>query len=359
MHLPDGYLSPATCAATYAAVTPFWYLALRKIESRLHTRMVPMLAVFSAFSFVIMMFNLPLPGGTTGHAAGLAIAAIVLGPWGGMLAISIALAIQAFFFGDGGISTLGANCFNMAFIGVGVAYLIYRALSGNAALDSPRRVAAAAVAGYVAINLAALAAAIELGVQPMWFHTEAGVPLYAPYALDISIPAMMIGHLAVAGVAEAVISGGILSWLQRAEPELLRTTAALATAKIRAGSGYSWFPLRKLLALLGVLMVLAPLGQLASGAAWGEWNVEHFADQHKREEIAAASGGRALPADTPAGLKQLSSLWNSPIPDYAIPFLPRSVGYAFSALLGGGLTILISLALGWLFARSRRQPMRG
>ena len=70
MHIPDGYLSPATCAATYAITLPFWYLALARVKRLLHTRMVPLLAVFSAFSFVIMMFNLPLPGGTTGHAAG-------------------------------------------------------------------------------------------------------------------------------------------------------------------------------------------------------------------------------------------------------------------------------------------------
>ena len=359
MHIPDGYLSPATCAVTYAAVMSFWYLALRKMESRLHTRTVPLLAVFSAFSFVVMMFNLPLPGGTTGHAAGLAVAAVVLGFWGGMLAISIALAIQALFFGDGGISSLGANSLNMGVIGVGVAYLLYRVISGNAAIDSPRRVAAAVVAGYVAINVAALATAIEFGLQPMWFHTEAGVPLYAPYPLNISIPAMMIGHLGVAGVAEAIISGGLLSWLQRAEPDLLRATAPVAYAKAGAGSGYNWLPLRKLFALLGALMVLAPLGQLASGTAWGEWGIEDFADPHKREEIVAASGNRELPAAAPEGLERLSSLWNSPIPDYAIPFLPRSVGHAFSALLGGGLTILISLALGWVFDRSRRQPLRG
>jgi cobalt/nickel transport system permease protein len=359
MHIPDGYLSPATCAVAYAAVMPFWYVAMRKVESQLHTRMVPLLAVFSAFSFVVMMFNLPLPGGTTGHAVGLAIAAVVLGPWGGMLAISIALAIQAFFFGDGGISTLGANCLNMGCIGVGVAYLIYRALSGNVAIDSPRRVVAATVAGYVAINVAALATAIEFGVQPMWFHTEAGVPLYAPYPLEIAIPAMMIGHLGVAGIAEGIVSGGLLSWLQRAEPDLLRATAFAASAEASVDGDPGWFSIRKLLGLLGVLMVLAPLGQLASGTAWGEWSSEDFADPHKREEIVAASGSRALPSDTPEGLKQLSSLWNSPIPDYEVPFLPRSVGYAFSAMLGGGLTILIWLTVGWAFGSLRRQPSRG
>ncbi len=119
--------------------------------------MIPLLSVFAAFSFVIMMFNLPLPGGTTGHAVGVAIAAIVLGPWASILAISIALAIQALFFGDGGITTLGANCFNMAIVGSLVAYAIYRTVAaGRAALTSQRRVVAAAVAGYLAINAAAL-----------------------------------------------------------------------------------------------------------------------------------------------------------------------------------------------------------
>ncbi len=92
--------------------------------------MVPLVSVFAAFSFVVMMFNLPLPGGTTGHALGVTIAAIVLGPSGSILALSLALTIQALFFGDGGILTLGANCFNMAIVGSLVAYGAYRLLRG-------------------------------------------------------------------------------------------------------------------------------------------------------------------------------------------------------------------------------------
>ena len=98
--------------------------------------MVPLLSVFAAFSFIVMMFNLPLPGGTTGHAVGMGIAAIVLGPWGSIFAISIALTIQAVFFGDGGITALGANCFNMAIAGSLIAYGIYRLISGRAAIES-------------------------------------------------------------------------------------------------------------------------------------------------------------------------------------------------------------------------------
>src|SRR3954451_22305848 len=95
MHIPDGFLSPATCATMYGAALPFWYVALRKMQRRLNARLVPQISVFAAFSFVIMMFNLPLPGGTSGHALGVGIATVVLGPWGSILALSVALLIRS------------------------------------------------------------------------------------------------------------------------------------------------------------------------------------------------------------------------------------------------------------------------
>src|SRR5918911_1324208 len=158
MHIPDGYLSPSTCAALYAASAPFWYIALQRVKRLLNSRLVPLISLFAAFSFVIMMFNLPLPGGTTGHAVGMGVAAVVLGPWGAMLAVSVALLIQALFFGDGGVTAFGANCFNMAIVGSLAAYWVYRAIAGRSAIASTRRVIAAAIAGYVAINIAALLA---------------------------------------------------------------------------------------------------------------------------------------------------------------------------------------------------------
>src|SRR5450432_4616845 len=228
MHIPDGYLSPATCIALYAGSAPFWYTALQRMKRALSTQVIPLLSVFAAFSFIIMMFNLPLPGGTTGHAVGVGIAAVALGPWGAVLAISIALAIQAVLFGDGGITAIGANCFNMAVVGSLVAYAAYRAISGRAPIESPRRVIAAAFAGYLSINVAALFAAIEFGIQPLLYHDASGAPLYAPYPLHIAIPAMMIGHLTIAGLAEMVVSGGVVAYLQRAEPSLLKATAPRA-----------------------------------------------------------------------------------------------------------------------------------
>src|ERR1700683_5547762 len=147
MHIPDGYLSPSTCAAFYAGSAPFWYVALERVKKALHTKLVPLISLFSAFCFLIMMFNLPLPGGTTGHAIGIGLATVVLGPWAAMLSVSMALIIQALFFGDGGITAIGANCFNMAIVGSLVAYGCYRVIAGQAAIESSRRVVAAAIAG--------------------------------------------------------------------------------------------------------------------------------------------------------------------------------------------------------------------
>src|SRR5580692_8933381 len=273
MHIPDGYLSPSSCAALYAGSAPFWYVALGRVKKALHTRLVPLISLFSAFCFLIMMFNLPLPGGTTGHAVGIGLAAVVLGPWAAMLAVSVALVIQALFFGDGGITAIGANCFNMAIAGSLVAYGVYRLIAGTAPIESPRRVVAAAIAGYTAINASALLAAIEFGIQPALFHDASGTPLYAPYPLHIAIPAMMIGHLTFAGLAEMIVSGGVVAYLQRAEPALLKTTAPGASI---SGGAVGWRSLRPLWIALAVLLIFTPLGILAAGAAWGEWVPEDF-----------------------------------------------------------------------------------
>jgi len=120
---------------------------------------------------------------------GVAIAAIVAGDLGNpILAISVALTIQAIFFGDGGITGWAPNCFNMAIVGSLVAYAMYRLIAGRAPIESPRRVVAAAIAGYTAINASALLAALEFGIQPMLFHDASGAPLYAPYPCTSRCP---------------------------------------------------------------------------------------------------------------------------------------------------------------------------
>ncbi len=356
MHIPDGYLSPSTCAVLYAAAIAGWYSSLKRLKRMLLSRVIPLISVFAAFSFVVMMFNLPLPGGTTGHALGVTISVIVLGPTGAILAISIALAIQALFFGDGGISTLGANCFNMAIVASLVAYASYRLIAAGAAITSKRRVVAAAIAGYLAVNAAALIAAIEFGIQPALFHDARGMPLYAPYPLSIAVPAMMIGHLTLAGVAEAAISAGLVAYLQAADPGLLRNTAGLppSTEAASAMSPAPTMSLRRLWVAVALLMVLTPLGILAAGKAWGEWSPSELAAQSARQS-ASAAGNSIRPSAPPAGMQQLAKLWTAPFPAYAPAFVKSArFGYLLSAMFAVGLLLLVSLvAQHW--AQRRRE----
>ena len=346
MHIPDGYLSPATCAALYAGSAPFWYVALQRVKKALHTRLVPLLSLVAAFSFVVMMFNLPLPGGTTGHAVGVGLAAVLLGPWASMLAVSMALIIQAIFFGDGGITAIGANCFNMAVVGSLVAYGVYRVVSGRVPIGATRRVFAAGLAGYAAINVSALCAAIEFGIQPMFFRDASGAPLYCPYPLGIAIPAMMIGHLTVAGLAELIVSAGVVAFLQRSDPSLLKDAAGKIVAEgDSAGSGMR--TLRPLWTGLALLMVLTPLGILAAGSAWGEWMASDFSDPAVRRQIASASLNQAPPATAPGGIERLAVLWTAPFARYAPPYIRSAAfGYFLSAMFGVGITVLLSLAVG-------------
>ena len=344
MHIPDGYLSPSTCACLYGGCAPFWYASFKRVRMVMQSRTIPLLSLFAAFSFVLMMFNLPLPGGTTGHAVGVGIAAIVLGPAASTIAISLALLVQALLFGDGGITTYGANCLNMAIVGSFVSFAVYRCVAWRSDVLSKRRMVAAGLAGYVAINASAICAAVEFGIQPFLFHDRSGVPLYAPYPLHIALPAMMIGHLTIAGLAEFAVTAGLVRYLQHSDPSLL--------AAKREGTKRS---LRGLWAALVTLLVLSPFGIIAVGSAWGEWSAADFENASARREIAAASQNSSLPANVPAGLRKWAETWGAPIPDYAPAFIrSRSAGYTFSAVVGAGLIVAITMAIGQFLPRRRR-----
>lgn len=313
MHIPENYLSPSTCGVLAVAMAPIWYLSVQKVKEKMPAEKLPLLGIAAAFSFVAMMFNIPLPGGTTGHAVGGTLAAIMLGPWGACLAISTTLLVQALFFGDGGILALGANCFNMAFVLPMIGYGIYRILRKHLA-DS----LAAAVGGYVGINAAALAAAVEFGLQPLLFTNELGQALYCPYPLSISIPAMMAGHLTFFGLAEAIFTGGLVLYMSKAK----------AGQQIGTNTGKS--PISALYAILIAMIVLCPLGLLAEGTAWGEWAPEEIAE--------LTETGTAL-GYTPQGLLEGFNL-EVFFPDYAISGLPDIFGYVLSAIMGTAMVIL-------------------
>ena len=230
MHITDGYLGPPTYVAAYAACAPLWAIAARMVRETLDARRAPLLAISAAFSFLVMMFNVPLPGGSTGHAVGGVLIAIAVGPWGAMLSISIALVIQALLFGDGGVTAIGANCFNIAFVMPFSGYGTYRLLS--ALLSSDRgRALAAGIAGWVGLNAAALTTAVMFGIQPLLHTAPDGRALYSPYPLSVAVHAMMLQHMTVFGGIEALITGAVVSSLQRSKTAWILGKAGSGTSR--------------------------------------------------------------------------------------------------------------------------------
>ncbi|MGH3796727.1 MAG: cobalt transporter CbiM [Pseudonocardiaceae bacterium] len=346
MHIPDGYLSPQTCAAGLVVAVPVLAVASTKVRDRVKTRNVPTLAVLAAVCFLVMMFNVPIPDGTTAHAVGGALVAILLGPWAAVIAVSVALAFQALLFGDGGVLSFGVNVFNMAIVLPFVSYGLYRLISGRTVLTSRRRVAAAFVGGYIGLNTAALCCGIELGIQPDLFHDAAGAPLYSPYHLSQAVPAMLLAHLAVAGIAEGIITAAVVAYLQRANLPLLRVNhlGIPVTAEEAARESTRRRRLRPAVVAGGVmalLVVLTPLGLLAPGGAFGEDSPQDL-DLHK------------LGLSTvPEGLNKYNGLWHNAIfsgYDFTGDSHP-TLGYLISAVVGILVVGAVVLLIGKLIAQ--------
>lgn len=213
MHIPDGYLGPQTYGSMFVVMTPFWIRAYNYIKKNLKIHQIPLLSLGAAFSFVIMMFNIPIPGGTTGHAVGGVLLSIILGPWTTSIIISIVLIIQALIFGDGGITAIAANCFNLAIVMPFSGYFVYKLIKGDNPLNSKRGLLSAGIGAYVGLNMAALTTALMLGIQPLIAKAPDGSPLYCPYPLQVTIPAMMLEHLLLFGWVEAIITILVLRYL--------------------------------------------------------------------------------------------------------------------------------------------------
>jgi cobalt/nickel transport system permease protein len=297
MHIPDGYISPATCAVLYAAATPFWAVAANKTRALLSGRTVPLLSIFAAFTFAIMMFNVPVPGGTTAHGVGGTLTAIVLGPWAAVITTSVALILQALFFGDGGITAIGANCFNMAVVLPFVGYYTYRLVAGDSDMLSPRRVVAAAVGSYAGITAAAILVGIELGIQPDLWSTN-GIPDYSPYDLGTAIPSMLLAHMVGASFVEAAITALAISYFQRTFPEILLRQAPQGAAEARAATN-PWRP--AILFGAGAALVVF-IGGLIKGDGeidqWAglDWTTVDWGDAAMTVLVSAVVSAVVLPA---------------------------------------------------------------
>ena len=341
MHIPENYLSPSTCAVMAAVMVPVWIHAVRKVKKEIPKTQMPMIGVGAAFSFLGMMFNVPMPGGTTGHAVGGTLIACLLGPNAACIAVTIALLIQALLFGDGGILSFGANCFNMAFILPYVGFAIYRLLSKRLENENPQKnnrnkVISAAIGSYAGINAAALCAAIEFGIQPALFTNAEGQALYCPYGLDVSIPAMMAGHLTIFGAAEVIFTAAIFAFILKTSKDKKNIPAIDMTASEEEAEknnfGFNSKKARKPLIILIVVLICAvPLGLLATGTAWGEWGAD---------EISSIVNNGTTLGFTPQGMENGFS-FEALLPDYSVGNLPEVFGYILSAIIGVGILIII------------------
>ncbi|HEX5466022.1 MAG TPA: cobalt transporter CbiM [Candidatus Limnocylindrales bacterium] len=284
MHIPDGYLSPIVSVGLGVVTVPAWAVATQRVKQVLDNRTVPLLAIFAAMSFTIMMFNVPVPGGTTAHGVGGTLIAIILGPWAAIIAVSVALIIQALFFGDGGVLAILTNCLNMGIILPFVGYASYRLLAGGAPLLSNRRAWAAAIGAYVGITVAALAVGIELGLQPIFF-TQDGHPLYNPYPIEQAVPAMLIAHAFGASIVEALITGLGVSYFQKRHPEYLTALRSVFAPEADEEGQTSARPLWQTIvgAGLGTIVVLGVLGLIEGGGDparffGGDWSSVSWPD---------------------------------------------------------------------------------
>jgi cobalt/nickel transport system permease protein len=220
MHIPDGYLSPQTYIPLFGAFVAITSIAVKKIKLKFEAKMIPFLGMAASFSFLIMMFNIPIPGGTSGHAVGAAIIALLLGPWVAFVAVSVALIIQALVFGDGGITAIGANCFNMAFVMPFTAWYVFKLINNKS--NKPARMAVAAfIAAYLSLNVTALVTGFEFGIQPLIATGPEGHPLYAPYPLSIALPTMALEHLLLFGFVEAIVTLLIFKYFVKSSPEII------------------------------------------------------------------------------------------------------------------------------------------
>ena len=323
MHIPDNYLSPSTCVAMGAAMIPVWSVAIKKVKDEITKVKMPLLGMGASFSFLLMMFNIPLPGGTTGHAVGGTLLAILLGPYAACISITVALLIQALLFGDGGILAFGANCFNMAFVLPFLGYGIYKFIKDRAKTQTGEYVGIV-LGSYVGINIAALCAAIEFGIQPLLFKNAAGLPFYSPYPLSVSIPAMTIPHLLVAGIVEVVFTLAIFVFIKKVSPGTIYEGAKKKTTAIYG--------------LIVALICLSPLGLLATGTAWGEWGTDEIRK--------VMTGGNAL-GYVPEGMENGFN-FETLMPDYSVSGLPGIIAYLASAVAGVAISIILFKILGSL-----------
>jgi cobalt/nickel transport system permease protein len=208
MHIPDGFVAPQIYLPAYILDISLLAYSIRRIKRSLNERAIPYLSSVSLLSFVISSITIPLPGGTSVHGTGIPILSILFGPWVAFVSYSLILFLQAVLFGEGGITTFPINSISMGFVGSFAAFFTYKALSIF------KEEVSIVISSFVSIMLSALLIATILGIHPYLFKKADGSPLYFPFGLYITIPAVIVPHIFV-GLGEGLLSSIAIKVLNR------------------------------------------------------------------------------------------------------------------------------------------------
>ena len=294
LHIPDGFLNIVVSLIFWLATVIMVGLAISKTNKTLGEKQIPLMGVMAAFIFAAQMLNFPVAGGTSGHFLGGALAAIVLGPWAGILVMTSVVGVQALLFQDGGLLVMGANIFNMGILTAAIGFGLYRMVIDR---NKGTRLAVAGIGSWIATMAAALITALQLWVS-------------GTSQLEIVIPAMLGVHVFI-GLGEALITVAALAFIEQTRPDLL------SSEKSTASGGRGWIVAGVLVSLLAVL-----ISPLASGNPDG------------LERVAEDLGFLGAGLDAPYQI----------LPDYTIPFLGET---AISTILAGivGAGVLLGLLI--------------
>jgi len=303
MHIPDGFLTIVVSLIFWVVTIVMVGLAVSKTNRTLGEKQIPLMGVMAAFIFAAQMLNFPVAGGTSGHFLGGALAAIVLGPWAGILVMTAVVGVQALLFQDGGLLVMGANIFNMGILTAVIGFGLYRLVAGQ---KRPVRLAVAGIGAWVATMTAALMTSLEL-----W--------LSGTSRLEIVLPAMLGVH-ALIGIGEGLITVAALAYIEQTRPDLV------SPEKTVQEGGKGWVVGGVLISLAAVL-----LSPLASSHPDG------------LERVAENLGFLGSGLDAPYQI----------LPDYTIPFLGET---PLSTILAGVVGALVVLGLIILVGRSLRKP---
>lgn len=199
MHIPDGFIAPQVYVPAYVAAAGAWAYGATRVKRTIREETIPLMAVMTALAFVLSMIAVPLPGGTSAHATGIGILAVLFGVWASFLSFSLVLLLQALLFGMGGVTSFPVNALAMGLLG-GAAACLFLALLWRWSLK-----AALFAAGWIAVVLPAVVVALVLGAQPHIAHRPDGTPLFFPFGMRITIPAVVLPHLLV-GMGEGILT---------------------------------------------------------------------------------------------------------------------------------------------------------